>query len=58
MIIILCTLGLGLLTVGARGGVRVVLDPGPYRPRGNANRRKRLLQEFDARSGDANKTRV
>ena len=45
-------LGLGLVTVGARGGVTVVLDPGPYRPRGSATRRKRLLREFDARSGD------
>jgi len=45
-------LGLGLLTVGARGAVRVELDPGPYQPRGSAGRRKRLMQEFQAREGD------
>ena len=45
-------LGLGLLTVSARGKVKAVLDPAPYRPRANLRRRGRLLQEFTQRVGD------
>ena len=45
-------LGLGLLTVSARGNVVPVLDPAPYRPRPNAGRRERLLKEFAERVGD------
>ena len=45
-------LGLGLLTVSARGDVLPVLDPAPYRPRSNARRRERLLKEFVERVGD------
>ena len=45
-------LGLGLLTVSARGNVVPVLDPAPYRPKSNAGRRKRLLREFAERVGD------
>ncbi|MFC1662448.1 DUF2161 family putative PD-(D/E)XK-type phosphodiesterase [Gemmatimonadota bacterium] len=45
-------LGLGLLTVSARGNVVPVLDPAPYRPRTNAPRRERLLKEFVERVGD------
>ena len=45
-------LGLGLLTVSARGNVVPVLDPAPYRPRSNARRRERLLKEFTERVGD------
>ena len=45
-------LGLGLLTVSARGDVVPVLDPGPYRPRSNTGRRERLLREFSERIGD------
>jgi hypothetical protein len=45
-------LGLGLLTVSARGNVVPVLDPAPYRPNSNAGRRKRLLKEFTERVGD------
>jgi hypothetical protein len=45
-------LGLGLLTVSARGSVVPVLDPVPYRPRSNARRRERLLKEFTERVGD------
>ncbi len=45
-------LGLGLLTVSARGNVVPVLDPAPYRPRANAGRRNRLLKEFAERIGD------
>ncbi len=45
-------LGLGLLTVSARGRVDAVLDPAPYRPRVNVRRRTRLLKEFTERIGD------
>ncbi|MCK5942084.1 MAG: hypothetical protein KAI24_08960 [Planctomycetes bacterium] len=45
-------LGLGLLTVTARGKVEAVLDPGPYRPRVVKQRRARLLKEFAERVGD------
>ncbi len=45
-------LGLGLLTVSARGNVVPVLDPAPYRPKPDAGRRKRLLKEFAERVGD------
>jgi hypothetical protein len=45
-------LGLGLLTVSARGRVEAVLDPAPYRPRVNVKRRARLLKEFAERVGD------
>jgi len=45
-------LGLGLLTVSTRGKVDPVLDPAPYRPRGNPKRRLRLLKEFSERVGD------
>lgn len=45
-------LGLGLLTVSARGSVVPVLDPAPYRPRSDGRRRERLLKEFAERVGD------
>jgi hypothetical protein len=45
-------LGLGLLTVSARGNVTPVLDPAPYRPKPNGSRRERLLKEFVERVGD------
>ncbi len=45
-------LGLGLLTVSARGNVVPVLDPSPYRPRADTRRRERLLREFAERVGD------
>ena len=45
-------LGLGLLTVSARGSVVPVLDPAMYRPTSRARRRERLLKEFAERIGD------
>ncbi len=45
-------LGLGLLAVGARGGVEVLAEPLPYRPRTDKKERKRLIREHIARRGD------
>ena len=45
-------LGVGLLTVSTRDVVTAVLDPLPYRPRVNRERRSRLLKEFAERIGD------
>jgi hypothetical protein len=52
-VVALCRrLGIGLLTVSARGRVEPVLDPAPYRPRVSTHRRSRLLKEFVERVGD------
>ena len=52
-VVALCRrLGLGLLTVSARGRVEPVLDPAPYRPRASKSRRAKLLKEFAERVGD------
>jgi hypothetical protein len=48
-------LGLGLISVGARGLVEVHADPGPYRPRKSPKRKTALLREFSRRVGDPNK---
>ncbi len=45
-------LGLGLLSIGKRGGVAVLSEPGPYQPRRNAKRRGALIAEFQRRQGD------
>jgi hypothetical protein len=46
-------LGFGLLRVSpATGGVEVLTEPGPYRPRMNERRRSRLLDEHRRRQGD------
>lgn len=45
-------LGLGLLAVGARGGVAILAEPGPYAPRRNTRRRSAVVQEFERRQGD------
>lgn len=50
-------LGLGLLTVTFRkrsASVYIVCDPEEYQPRKSAARRRKLLREFEARSGDYN----
>ncbi len=50
-------LGLGLLTIDSKpdtGSVKVLLDPGEYRPRPSKHRRERLLGEFIKRVGDPN----
>ncbi len=46
-------LGLGLLAVTlSSGGVAVICEPEPYRPRSNLKRRARLLKEHGTRRGD------
>ena len=50
-------LGLGLVVVDPgrmTGGVKVILDPGEYRPRESKRRKERLLGEFVRRVGDPN----
>jgi hypothetical protein len=48
-------LGLGLMTVAPDGGVDVLLDPLPCRPRRSARRLGRLLREHTRRAGDPNR---
>lgn len=45
-------LGFGLLGVSARGRVEVLVEPTPWRPRRDARRRSRLLDEHRRRLGD------
>jgi hypothetical protein len=45
-------LGFGLLGVSAAGRVEVLVEPGPWRPRANAKRRSRLVEEHRRRLGD------
>ncbi|MBO0711998.1 MAG: hypothetical protein J2P47_12045 [Acetobacteraceae bacterium] len=46
-------LGLGLMAISlSRGRVEVLVEPGPYRPRTDQRRRKRLLTEHARRRGD------
>ncbi|RYH11066.1 MAG: hypothetical protein EON57_04265 [Alphaproteobacteria bacterium] len=46
-------LGFGLLAVDpVRQAVEVLAEPAPYRPRPNAKRRSRLVQEHRCRQGD------
>ncbi|SDW71121.1 hypothetical protein SAMN05444358_1011564 [Ruegeria halocynthiae] len=47
-------LGLGLITVRSDGTVEVQCDPGPYAPRKDKTRTKRLLREFERLQGDPN----
>lgn len=56
-------LGLGLITVGFRtpagqadpvARIEVMIEPGPYQPRKNHKRQRRLQREFAARKGDFN----
>jgi hypothetical protein len=45
-------LGFGLLTVNARGQVDVVAEPAPWKPRRDAKRRSRIVEEHRRRRGD------
>ena len=45
-------LGLGLLSVSARGKVEVLVEPVPWRPRRDAKRRSRIVEEHRRRQGD------
>lgn len=51
-------LGIGLITIDPSrksGGVKIILDPGEYKPRISKPRQARLLGEFDKRVGDPNR---
>jgi hypothetical protein len=45
-------LGFGLLTVTANGRVDVVAEPTPWKPRRDAKRRSRIVEEHRRRKGD------
>jgi hypothetical protein len=45
-------LGFGLLTVNAKGLVDVVAEPTPWKPRRDAKRRSRIVEEHRRRKGD------
>lgn len=45
-------LGFGLLTVAANGRVDVVVEPAPWKPRRDAKRRSRIVEEHRRRKGD------
>ena len=45
-------LGFGLLTVTAEGRVDVVAEPAPWKPRRDAKRRSRIVEEHHRRKGD------
>lgn len=45
-------LGLGLLSVSARSKIDVLVEPVPWRPRHDAKRRSRIVEEHRRRQGD------
>ncbi len=45
-------LGFGLLSVSSRGQIELLVEPGPWRPRGDAKRRSHLVDEHRRRRGD------
>jgi hypothetical protein len=45
-------LGFGLLTVNTEGRVEVVAEPAPWKPRRDAKRRSRIVEEHRRRKGD------
>jgi hypothetical protein len=45
-------LGFGLLCVLPSGRVQVVVEPVPWRPRGNSERRSKIVEEHRRRKGD------
>ncbi len=45
-------LGFGLLAVSAEGRVDVVAEPAPWKPRRDAKRRSRIVEEHRRRKGD------
>ena len=45
-------LGAGLLCVTASGGVEVLVEPGPWRPRHDPKRRSKIVSEHRRRLGD------
>lgn len=47
-------LGVGLIVIGALGGIQVLAEPAPYAPRTNNRRQQKLIKEFETRKGDPN----
>jgi hypothetical protein len=45
-------LGVGLLSVSTKGKVEVLVEPVPWRPRRDAKRRSRIVEEHRRRQGD------
>lgn len=45
-------LGFGLLSVSSAGRVDVIVEPAPWRPRRDAKRRSRIMDEYRRRQGD------
>ena len=45
-------LGVGLLCISTRGNVEVLVEPVPWRPRRDAKRRSRIVEEHRRRQGD------
>jgi hypothetical protein len=45
-------LGFGLLGVSASGQVQILVEPGPWRPRRDSQRRSKLVEEHRRRQGD------
>ena len=45
-------LGFGLLGVSAAGHVQILVEPGPWRPRRDPQRRSKLVEEHRRRQGD------
>lgn len=45
-------LGFGLLSVTSSGGVEILIEPGPWRPRRDNKRRSRIVSEHQRRRGD------
>jgi hypothetical protein len=45
-------LGFGLLAVTATGRIDMLVEPGPWKPRPNAKRRSRIVEEHRRRRGD------
>ena len=45
-------LGLGLMSVFGSGRVDVLVEPGPWRPRPNSQKRSRIVSEHNRRRGD------
>lgn len=45
-------LGFGLMAVTPAGGIEVIVEPAPWKPRRDGKRRSRIVEEFRRRRGD------